>query len=348
MPFFSPYPHFSTENPFLLHWLYAMEEHGWKAQPFIWWPISLLKYRYKIPVILFHFPDVYWRTDLLKKAKYRLFKFKAMIRLAKMLGYKLVWCANNVLPHDARYPDFEKAQRKWIMRNFDLIVGFARNTCQELEHEFGPLKIPFASGVHGNYEGLYPPSKSREELIQDMELDSQKIKILLLLSDKPYKGNLSFLKTWSSGHYPNLQLVLAGPAPDSMKDLIEKLCGDVRYISKHKRVSHYLLGDLYYACDIIGLPYRRITTSGAYMLALTLEKPVLAADLPFFKMHTDSDTAVLYSATGGDKALADAFDLLNRGEFNKNSEAIRRLKQTFTWKNCANSIAPAFDRLIGL
>jgi glycosyltransferase involved in cell wall biosynthesis len=216
-----------------------------------------------------------------------------------------------------------------------------------LEHEFGPLKIPFASGVHGNYEGLYPPTKTEVELIRDLGLNPQKIKILLLLSDKPYKGNISFLKTWAAGNYSNLQLILAGPSPYKMKGLIEKLLGDVKHISKHKRVSHYLLGDLHRACDIIALPYHKITTSGAYMLALTMEKPVLAADLPFFKMHTDSGTAILYSADGGDSALADALARINQGNLTINTDALRRLKRTFTWRNCADSIAPAFDQLLG-
>lgn len=349
MPNFASLPLFDPGNPFLLHWIYAMEEKGWHAQPLIWWPVSLFKHRKRIPVIVFHFPNSYWRSPSAAKTRLRALAFRLMVRLAKAIGYKMVWAANNAMPHDPKYPELEIAQRRWILRHFDLVAGFARNTRRDLEAAVGPFATPFVEGVHGHYEGLYPATAPVPDLIRRHGLDPAKFRLLLVLSDKPYKGQIPFLEAWVEARTEGLQLVLAGPAPGSMLRLIESLPGDVVHVSKGERIPHYVLGDLHRACDMVALPYLRITTSGAYFLALTLDRPVLAPDLPFFRMHTGEGkgVALLYDHAAGRPAARDAISRLACEAFAADAFAMAALREQFTWGRFAESAAPAFDALLG-
>jgi glycosyltransferase involved in cell wall biosynthesis len=342
MPFLDPW------SPHMLLWIYGMEEQGWHAQPMVWWPVSLFKHRRKIPVIVFHWPNTYWRTSDESKARFRAFLFRCMVRLAKALGYKLAWVVNNVLPHDAQHVALETAQRKWILRHFDLVIGYARNARQDLEALLGPLEIPYVEGVLGHYEGLYPASAGKAELVARFGLDGGKFRLLLVLSDRPYKGQTPFLEAWAMAETQGLQLVLAGRAAPAMDALVKSLPGDVVRVYADRRIPHYELGDLHRACDMVALPYRKITTSAAYFMAITLDRPVLAPDLPFFRLHTGEEkhVAFLYDHAGGTEAIRACLAALAKDGFPEDPPAFRKIKELYTWRKAAAAIAPAFDALV--
>lgn len=342
MPFIDPW------SPHLIHWIFAMEERGWLAQPMIWWPVSLFKHRRRIPIIVFHWPNTYWRMPSERKARSRALIFRLMVRLAKFLGYKLVWIVNNVLPHDAKHKDLEIAQRKWIVKHFDLVVGFAKNARTDLEEVVGPLKTRYVGGVLGHYEGLYPATADRQELVSRFGVNAEKFSLLLVISDKPYKGHATFLEAWAKADTHGLQLVLAGPTPKSMLGMVKSLPGDVLHIGADQRVPHYALGDLHRACDMVALPYLRITTSAAYLLAITLDRPVLAPDLPFFKLHTGQEkpVALLYEHSRGVDSIGETLSALGRNGFTSHHSAYQELKDQYNWRNFAGILAPAFDDLV--
>ncbi|MEO6096569.1 MAG: hypothetical protein ABIW76_13025 [Fibrobacteria bacterium] len=345
---FASLPLLDPWNPFQIHWIYAMEERGWRAEPLIWWPVSLFKHRKSIPVIVFHFPNAYWRTRDMRLARIKAWVFRLMFILAKRLGYKLVWVANNVLPHDALHPQLELTQRRWMLDRFDLVIGVARNTRKDLEAALGPFDTPFVEGVHGHYEGLYPPTAAREDLIRRFGFDASKLRLLLVLSDKPYKGHSPFLEAWTHAETKGLQLVVAGKASPAIAAQIKVLPGDVLRVGPDRRIAHYEMGDLLHACDMVALPYLRVTTSGAYFLALTMGRPVLAPDLPFFKSHTGGGKGIaqLYPNSGGIEALRESISALARTGFSPDTDALLALKKQFTWRRFAEAVAPAFDALV--
>src|SRR5688572_22491448 len=115
MPSFASFPFLDPWSPHLILWTFALEERGWLAQPMVWWPVSLLKHRRRIPVLVFHWPNTYWRDPSERKARFRAWLFRLMVGLARRLGYKLVWVANNVLPHDAQHGELEISQRRFIL-----------------------------------------------------------------------------------------------------------------------------------------------------------------------------------------------------------------------------------------
>jgi glycosyltransferase involved in cell wall biosynthesis len=246
------------------------------------------------------------------------------------------------------HPDLEIAMRKWILANFDLVVGIARNTRNDLESTFGPLKTPYVEGLHGHYEGLYPITESRERSVRRFGLDSGKFRILMVLSDKPYKGQIPFLEAWAQAETQGLQLVLAGAASPGMKNVVDSLPGDVIHLNVETRIPHYALGDLHWACDMVALPYLRITTSGAYFLALTLKRPVFAPDLPFFKLHAGHSRGVafLYDHLGGVGKICEALTTLNRDRFESDPLEFQALMEQFSWRKFAETVAPALEGLL--
>lgn len=346
MPSYASYPGPSLDNPFQIPWALAMEEHGWQVCSPVWWPGSLIRNRKRIPILLFHWPESYWRSNKLWKTQIAALRFRCMVRLAKALGYKLVWSAHNVMPHDHLSERVERLMRSWILANFDLVLGHAHNTLADLEQEFGPVTTQYLEAVHGHYEGLFCPSADTASLLRKFDLSPEKQKVLLILSGKKYKGQLQFLQAWGARKWEHLQLVVAGRVPVDFRVTLERLQGDVRHIGA-SGVPHNTLADLINCCDMLALPYRRITTSGAYFLALTCRKPVIAPDLPFFTLHSKPSSALLYGGDHSVSVIADALGRLDRREWAPNLQSLIDLRGQYTWARSAARVAEAFDHLAG-
>ena len=343
---YASYPGPSFDNPFQIPWALAMEDHGWHVLTPVWWPGSLFRNCGRIPIILFHWPESYWRSEQLWRSYLKAAKFLIMVRLAKLLGYKLVWSAHNVMPHEYLSESLERKMRLWILSHFDLILGHAHNTLEDLQAEFGEFHLPYAEAVLGHYEGLYNPSADRETLLKKWDLSPSKHKVLLMLSGKKYKDQANFLEAWSSGRWDHLQLILAGRVPPSLRQAIENLPGDVRHLGNNG-TPHNMLSDLMLCTDMLALSYRRITTSSAYFLAVTFFKPVLAPDLPFFLRHSREGSALLYRADQGSAGIAAALRKLDSSEWQVDHQALQELRSQYTWAKSSACVADAFDRLLG-
>lgn len=346
MPQYASFPGPCLDNPFQIPWAHAMEDHGWKVCSPSWWPGSLIRNRKRIPLLLFHWPESYWRSENLLDSQMKAFKFRCMVRLAKSLGYKMVWSAHNVMPHEYLSERLERRMRRWILGNFDLIVGHSLNTYDDLTVEFGALPSPYVEAVHGHYGSLFAPSADKASLLRKYGMNTDKQKVFLMLSGKAYKGQLPFLEAWNAASTNRLQLVLAGRTPSGFSQVVGGLAGDVLHIGSDG-LSHNMLADLLSCVDIMALPYSKITTSGAYFLALTCSVPVLAPNLPFFELHSSAGTALLYGTDGGVLEIERALSRLDQEQWEPDYIALQQLKQRFTWAAAGSRIAKAFDLLVG-
>jgi len=346
--FFASFPNIEIEHPFIINWANALEEHNWHLKTFIWWPISLLKYRKTIRILVFHFPNTFWRRSNLPLVLIHVLIFRLMFLFGKSLGYKFVWGAHNLLPHDPKYPKVEIAQRKWILKNFDLVIGFAKNTKEDIEINFGPLNIPYLATVLGHYEGLYKTDFDVLYLIKKYYLNPGKYRLLLIISDKNYKGHEKLLRAWSVAKTDGLQLIVAGAVPKALKGLIDKLTGDVIAVFQHGRIPHNAIAELYKVSDIVLLPYQKITTSGAFFLSVTLSCPVFAPNLPFFRDHMGdySGLGLLYESNGGETAIAEALESLSTNPIVRDEETFIRLRQEYNWRKYAHTVAASFESLL--
>jgi len=93
-----------------------------------------------------------WRTSIGKSVLYA--HYIAFLWAIKFLGYRLVWTAHNVTPHEPLFAD-DMAARKHLVDAADVVIVHSDRTIQELkENNLTPHRIVMIP--QGSYVGEYP------------------------------------------------------------------------------------------------------------------------------------------------------------------------------------------------
>lgn len=233
----------------------------------------------KFDVIHFHWPDGYINKKSLLKMWQRISVFVAVIMSAKLKGSKIVWTVHNVVPHDAFHPTLSKYFMRWFVSQCDGLIFMSEEGKQTFFNLYGPNKnLQYQIIPHGHYRNSYPASIDKDEARKLLSLKSDKKIILSLGMIKPYKNIDGLIKTFNITDFDDYELVVAGkPETSELSDELKRLsqnAGNIHLFLKFipdNEVNIYLS-----AADILILPYNAILNSGALLLALSFNKPVIA------------------------------------------------------------------------
>jgi beta-1,4-mannosyltransferase len=345
MNYYRPAPHELEGNYYLDMLTLDLKEEGFYATNFKYWKLlELYNNRNKCNIIHMHWPESFWRSDNLLVVFLKAIWFFIIFVFSKFFGYKWVFSAHNVIPHyKVKFPYLEKVMRQFILNYFDLVIGLAYNTKNDLEKAFGTSGKKYILALHGTYEDLYPVVKSKYDMRSDWDITS-KSKIILSINtlDRKNKGTDDLLSAWNSiRNYGNVHLLLTGVKPDNY----DKLIKNPNFHFIEGRISDADMGDFLNAVDFMFLNYKSITTSGMYFLAVTLNLPVIAPDLSFFKLHTSDKTALLFSSKSPlIYQLNNIIEKINNDwEYDKYPFEV--LKKEYSSSNSAKIIAKEFYKL---
>jgi glycosyltransferase involved in cell wall biosynthesis len=133
---------------------------------------------------------------------------------------------------------------------------------------------------HGNYIGYYENSISKQGAQKKLNLSGKKLTFLYFGQIRSYKGVDTLIDTFEKvrTEHPDTQLIIAGQCNDSVlkdkiisfqKDNPESLYFFSNYI-KDNEIQNY-----FNAADCVVIPFKRSTTSGSVLLALTFAKPIV-------------------------------------------------------------------------
>jgi glycosyltransferase involved in cell wall biosynthesis len=81
----------------------------------------------------------------------------------------------------------------------------------------------------------------------------------------------------------DIKLILGGNFPENSKLLLNKIDNDKNVLIVKSYLSDNLLFDLMQQCDIVILPYKRTTNTAFPYMILSIDKLVIASDVPTFK-----------------------------------------------------------------
>ena len=122
------------------------------------------------------------------------------------------------------------------------------------------------------------------------------------------------------------------------------VAGSSKIMILDKLLDDNELADVMELTNAVALPYKRITTSGFYFLALTFKKGIIAKDLPFFRRHSTQNTILLYNDASG---LQNAFEQVCNGWVPDMPE-INMLRNQFSWSKSASIIAEKFNQIVNV
>jgi glycosyltransferase involved in cell wall biosynthesis len=258
--------------------------------------------------------------------------FLAWLRVCRMADMRLIWTAHNVLPHEPVFADDEAARRE-LVAAADLVLAHSASALSELA-ALGALPRRSAVIPHGPV--ILAPSPQRQAGSRPA---GDPRRFLFLGRVCEYKGVEDLLSAFSAIPADvGAHLTVAGPCEDAnLRSRLRAMArsGGTRVTLRLERVSDHELAQLLASADVVVLPFRRVTTSGSAMLALSHGRPLILPELP--GLADLPDQAVL-RYDGGIPALTAAVARLASADpatLATMSAAAYRHTSTVTWLQIA-------------
>lgn len=200
---------------------------------------------------------------------------------AKKLGYKTIYTAHNILSHDSIFHERELTFRRKIVPYFDHVLVHGELARQRIIDEIGGgdrNKIHVMP--HGTYQGYYPDYVTRETARQKLGIAENKFVFLFFGNIKGYKGINALLDAYRKirSKRDDVVLVIAGRVFDTeSKSKIDDYASlDPSVLFNPGFIEDSDVQYYFNSADLVVLPYTRILTSGAALLSVAFNRPVIA------------------------------------------------------------------------
>ena len=203
---------------------------------------------------------------------------RALLRIARVRGIKIVWTVHNLHAHEGRYPAAEAKLWRSLIQRLDGFIALS-DSGRELALRRFPLLHSCPSFVipHGPYraERLDTPSSALARVRLGVPATARVV--LSLGQLRPYKNLPHLINTIRQLPDPDIHLLIAGhPADANTLAAMYEACGDDPRI--HLHCTFIPVNDLpsyFQAADLVVLPYRDILNSGSAILGLSFARPIL-------------------------------------------------------------------------
>jgi len=219
--------------------------------------------------------------------------FTVWLWTVRLLGMHLVWTAHNVLPQSQVFADDVLARRR-LVAACDLVIAHSKATLDQLA-DLGIAARRSVIIAHGPFGEIGKTAQNRTPG------DGPDPRQLLFVGKiNPYKGVDTLLEAFAALP-PELdaRLTVAGECGDAalaatLRVLADKARG--RVTLRLGWLDDQEMSRLLNRADAVVLAYRKITTSGSGMLALSHGRPLVIPDLPGLAELPD-DAVIRYDGT---------------------------------------------------
>lgn len=224
-------------------------------------------------------------------------RFLAGMAQYRAAGGSIVYTVHNLNQHEGEAGNVESAGLGRLLDLADAVHVHSRVMAEELRARFGGLKEPVII-PHGNYLGAYANDVGQSDARRHLEVPGDSFVLLFLGLIRPYKGLEELLPAFAALPDPRARLLVAGRSRPRYyaKSLARIAAADPRVRWHSQFIPDDQIQLWMNAADVVVLPYRRVTTSGAALLAFSFGKPVIAPALPAFVelMGENSALGLLY------------------------------------------------------
>lgn len=262
-------PSSSAQNCFVSRFTTAVADAGFQVVDVHWLPAGLRE----ADVIILHWPDEFFRSPTLRGA-ISLSKILIRVNFSRLWrGTRLIWVAHNAKPHEA-----QRASRllPWcFVQSLDGVVFLSKYSL-EVIHALYPAtkRLPTLITVHGHYRDVMV-TKPRPAVP-----GKNHINLVFFGQIRPYKNLERLVACARELTSSAMTLTIIGRAVDSgvtarlqsASEEVENIHLDLR----EESISNSALEAAIDLADAVILPYSNILNSGAAIMALSRNRPVIA------------------------------------------------------------------------
>ena len=337
-------PDYRSDNPYQTLLADALEDQGVDVT----FPVG---YRRVLPitralkdtgcnVLHLHWPTPYVKSEALSKRAAYAAKLLLDLSLVRLRGVHIVWTVHNVQPHKSQYPALERYMRVGIAQVAHKLIVHDPDTRNKVAREYRVARSKVEVIPHGHYRGHYGEPPSQPEARRMLKLPEEGRFFLHLGMLRPYKGTDELLDAWKriADQYPEAHLVIAGQ-PESLvyrNALAEKSRSCSQITFRPGFVDDNVIPAYFAAADVAVFPFRRITTSGSLVLAISYDMPVIAPRYPGLEWVLRDASDGLYDPDAGPSGLQNKLlQVLQASGTSHNQTALRAARKKLNWDDIA-------------
>lgn len=204
----------------------------------------------------------------------------AALQYMRLRGTKVIWTMHNFRSHDALHPALERRFWRHFIPRVDGVVSLSPVGLSLALQRFPALHdLPAAVIPHGHYRNEYPAYSG--DARQSLGIPASAKVFLFFGSVRAYKNVARLVRTFRE--IPGHDLLLYVVGEPISNALANQIASEAALDPRIKLVFQFVNSSevaLYLgAADAVVLPYREILNSGSALLALSLNRPVIAPDL---------------------------------------------------------------------
>jgi beta-1,4-mannosyltransferase len=265
-------------------------------------------------ILHIHWPDLFLKRRFWIQAALACSRLLLILQRARQAGTRVVWTAHNLQSHENLYPRLERFFWSLFVRQIDGVISMSSGGMAETRRlRLGDRTLPCTVIPHGHYREIYPNLTNRDVARKRLGISPTTLVFGQFGQIRPYKGLEQLVKTWMAwNERPNdsLLLIAGRPSDKRLNEILATHTSHSAGIEYHP--ENIDAGDFQYyfhAADIIILPYQKILNSGAALLALSFNKPVIlprTQALTELQNEVGSDWIYLYDETFNEIVLKKA------------------------------------------
>jgi len=267
-----------------------------------------------VDIFHIHWPDLFLKRRFWLQAALACASLLIILKRARRAGARVVWTAHNLQSHENRYPWLEKTFWSLYVRQLDGVISMSTGgLAQTRKLRLGTKEIPCAVIPHGHYRETYPDQTNRVAARERFDIPPTTLVFGQFGLIRPYKGLEKLVNSWTSwrGRPEDALLLIAGhPSDKHLDEFLTLHASQLEGIQYHPgSIDAEDFQYFFRAADIIVLPYQRILNSGAALLTLSFNKPVILPRtdaLSELRDQVGADWVYLYEGEFDDTVLRDA------------------------------------------
>lgn len=246
------------------------------------WPWSLIRWQ----------SETRWKST--PQAVLDIIKVTALLSVARRRGARLVWTAHDLGPHEVRRPFLYQVYQRMFTRRVDDVISLSEAAIPLLRRAYPGLKHKQIHVVeHGHYRDVYEKStETVEESRRALGVPENQQLMVVFGQLRPYKGIDDMIRMFAAAQLSDVHLHIAGESKDGEHTaLLQRLVSETPNTSLDvARVPASEVPRLLNAASAVMAPYAEGSSlnSGAALLALSFNRPVVVRDTPVMRELRDA------------------------------------------------------------